>query len=173
MDVRAVQGPPEQTGADTIVYGTFEGEPIATPALQALLDGGEAKAQEGHVALAHVDGHRQLLVGLGKREEFDAERARVAAAKAVRRALELGCSSLCWTVPAGAGVRGTGALVEGTILASYSFRRYKTDVDEPERPIEVLTLCTEVDQTAAVARAAVVAEAANAARALQDTPPTT
>ena len=170
MDVRAVQGPPEQTGADTIVYGAFEGEPVATTALQALLDSGEAKAQEGHIALAHSDGRRQLLVGLGKREEFDAERARVAAAKAAKRALERGCSSLCWAVPAGAGVRGTGALVEGTILASYSFRRYKTDVEEPERPIEVLTLCTEVDQSASVGRAAVVAEAVNAARALQDMP---
>ena len=168
--MKAAQGAPEQTGADTIVGGVFEGEKATLSELQALLDSGEAKAKSGQVALAHIDGRRHLLVGLGKREEFDAEGARVAAALAAKRAIALGSSSLCWVAPAGAGARGAGALVEGTILASYSFRRYKTDEDEPEPRLDTLTICTDSDQSEAVARAAVVAEAVNAARALQDTP---
>jgi len=49
-------------------------------------------------ALARL-GRRVLLIGLGARPEFDAERARVAAAVAHRRARELSAGTLCWEVP--------------------------------------------------------------------------
>ncbi len=72
---------------------------------------------------------RVLIAGLGKREELDAEKARVAASAVARRAKELGAVSLSWAVLPGL----EQALVEGTLLALYSFDRFKTKKrdDEP------------------------------------------
>ena len=76
-----------------------------------------------------------LVVGLGAREDFEPERARVAA-----------------------------ALVEGTVLAGYRFDRYKAAEpdDEPRPNIESLTLLGAGDAAGDAAREALVAsEAAN------------
>jgi leucyl aminopeptidase len=173
MEIHASTSPPATSPADTIVVGVFEGEQLEQAPLQALLDSGEAKRTHGSVALTHLDGRRFLIVGLGRREEFDAERARTCAADAANRAVALGARALCWAVPDGADDRVVGALVEGTVLASYRFDRYKTPpVDEAEREAELasLTLSAADDHGAAAQRAGVIAEAVNAARVLQDTP---
>src|SRR5436305_148472 len=89
---------PLRTGADTVAVGVFDGEDVAHDTsggeLQALLASGEARRSFKHVALAHADGKRWLVVGLGARDGFDAERARIAAAAAQQRAGELGSRSL-------------------------------------------------------------------------------
>ncbi|MGD0196679.1 MAG: leucyl aminopeptidase [Solirubrobacteraceae bacterium] len=168
MEVSASTATPEASGADTIVHGVFAGESAEQPALAALLHSGEAKTKAGSLALTHLDGRRHLLVGLGKRGELNAEGARVAAANVAKRALELGARRVAWVAPAGADA---GALVEGTILASYRFDRYKRrDEDDAPGELESLTICTEADCSTAVARAKLVAEAVNAARVLQDMP---
>src|SRR6185437_17046414 len=95
------QAPPE-TGADTIAVGVFDGESIAHDVdgvLQGLVDSGEARTGLRKVAVAHAGGRRYVLAGLGKRDEFDAERARIAAAAVAGRAKELGTRVLCWEVP--------------------------------------------------------------------------
>jgi leucyl aminopeptidase len=173
MRVNATTEPAPQTAADTLVLGVFEGEQVAHQSLQALLDSGEAKRSGGSLALAHEGPRRWLLAGLGKREEWSTELARVAAARAAKRAGELGAKSLCWELPAGSDEAVAGALVEGTILASYRFERYKeppTDPAEQPATLEELTVSAPADIAEALVRAQVVAEAANAARTLQDTP---
>src|SRR5687767_10386483 len=112
--VTARSGPPDETAADTRVVGLFENDSLTDPALQRLVELGEAKPGLKKVAVAHEDapggGQRRVLIaGLGKREEFDAERARVAAAAAAARAKELGAISLSWSAPP--GERVAGALV--------------------------------------------------------------
>src|ERR687895_417605 len=99
--VTARQGAPEDTDADTRVVPLFEGDSLDDPALQALVDSGEAKAGSGKVAVAHQDGKRVLIAGFGKRDELDAETARVAAAAAAAKARELGTKSLSWSPPDG------------------------------------------------------------------------
>src|SRR3954447_5317216 len=109
IDVSARQGAPEQTDADTRVVGLFEGESLEEPGLQELVESGEAKPGSGKVAVAHQDGKRVLIVGLGKRGELDPERARVVASAAAARARELGSKALSWAAPddvAGAIVGG-------------------------------------------------------------------
>jgi leucyl aminopeptidase len=171
--VTARPGPPEDTAADTRVVGLFEGESPADPLLRRLVDLGEAKAGLRKVALAHEPapggGERRVLVaGLGKREEFDAERARVAAAAAAERAKELGAVSLSWAVPDDDGV--AGALVEGTLLRLYSFDRFKSDRNENEGGIESVEIAGDPVDADEVDRARVAAVAANAARDLQNLP---
>jgi leucyl aminopeptidase len=171
MDVRLSKEPAESASADTIVVGAFDGESVPSEPLQALLDSGEAKLKLGSLGLTHVDGRRLLLAGLGAREQFDAEAARVAAAGAAKRARELGARALCWEAPPGSGEHVAAALVEGTILAGYRFDRYRTqDEDESGGELESLTISAEGDYGAALARAKVIAEAVNSARFLQDTP---
>ena len=171
MDVRLASGPAESTSADTIVVGAFDGESVSSATLQVLLDSGEAKLKLGALGLTHVDGRRFLLAGLGAREQFDAEAARVAAAGAAKRARELGARALCWEAPPGSDERIAAALVEGTILASYRFDRYRTqEDDEADGGLESLTICADGDYGAALARVQVIADAVNSARLLQDTP---
>jgi leucyl aminopeptidase len=172
--VSARRGDPEETSADTRVIGLFEGESLPEGPLRALSESGEARGKPRSLAVAHVDGRRVVVVGLGKRDEFDSEKARVAAAVAAGRARELSARSLSWEAPPGAGV--AGALVEGTLLALYKFDRFKSSPDAEDssssdgevESVEVVS--ADADVSAAVERAAVTAAAQNAARDLQNLP---
>jgi leucyl aminopeptidase len=170
--VSARRGDPEETSADTRVIGLFEGESLPEGPLRALSESGEARGKPRSLAVAHVDGRRAIVVGLGKRDEFDSEKARVAAAVAAGRARELSARSLSWEAPPGAGV--AGALVEGTLLALYKFDRFKSSSEDDgssESDVESLEVVSaDADVSAAVERAAVTAAAQNAARDLQNLP---
>jgi leucyl aminopeptidase len=170
MRVRATTDAPPDTGADTIAVGIFEGEPVAHDVdgfLQATVDSGEARAALRKVAVIHAGGRRYVLAGLGKRDEFDPERARVAAAAVVGRARELGTRVLCWEVPH--HVEATG-FVEGTLLAAYEYRAYKARDEDDGPRLDELVVSAHHDTSDEVERAVVAAEAANAARDLQNTP---
>jgi leucyl aminopeptidase len=169
--VTARRGAPEETSADTRVVGLFEGEQPADSAARALVESGEAKPALRKLALTHEEGGRRLLLaGLGKREEFGPENARVAAAAAAGRARELGGRALSWAAPADRGV--PGALVEGTLLALYKFDRFKSSPEEDEETngVQSLEIASEDDAGDEVERARTVAEAQNAARDLQNLP---
>jgi leucyl aminopeptidase len=174
MRVRATTEAPLDTGADTIAVGLFEGEAIAHDvegrALQALVHSGEARPALRKVAVAHAAGRRWILAGLGRRDELDAERARVAAAVVAGRAQELRTRVLCWELPHHVDDAVAAGLVEGTLLAAYDYRAYKT-ADEDDGALTELVVSAHHDASAAVDRAAVMAGAANAARDLQNAPP--
>ena len=74
------------------------------------------------------DGSAPILVaGLGKREEADAERLRVAAALAAKEAGRLEAGSLAWALPEATTTRPAAeALVTGTILGAYRFDRFQS-----------------------------------------------
>ena len=174
ITVSARSGSPEETAADTRVVGLFEGETLGDESLQRLVELGEAKPGLKKVAVAHEDapggGQRRVLVaGLGDRDEFGAEQARVAAAAAAARAKELGAVSLSWAAPGGADV--TGALVEGTLLKLYSFDRFKSRGNgNGSGGVESLEIAGEGVDAGEVERGRVAAAAANAARDLQNLP---
>jgi leucyl aminopeptidase len=173
LRVTATTQGPIDTSADAVVVGVFEGEDVAHDVegglLQALLDGGEARRAFRKLAVAHAQGKRWIVLGLGERDRFTAERARVAAATAQSRAGELGATALCWEVPHHVGDEVVGGIVEGTVLGAYRFTRFKSKADE-DGGIEELVVSAHHDVSAAVDRAALVAEAANRARDLQNTP---
>jgi leucyl aminopeptidase len=172
MDVATTTDAPPATNADTIVVGVFEDESIKHDhggVLQALVDSGEAKRALRKLAVTRADGRRYIVVGLGGRSEFTPERARVAAATVLGRAKELSTKVLCWEVPHHMTDAHVGALVEGTLLAAYTFREYKSDA--PDSPgVETLILSAHDDVSAPAARAAVLSEATNSARNLQNRP---
>src|SRR3954447_20173502 len=174
MQVSATTSPPIDTHADTIVVGVFDSKPIAhdTPGgdLQALLDSGEARSTYKHLAVTHAEGKRWIVAGLGDRDRFDAERARVVAVRAAERAQELGTHELCWELPHHSDDHVAGGVVEGTVLSAYRFDRYKARSADDTKGIERLCVSDHDDRAKAIAAAAIVAHAANAARDLQNAP---
>jgi leucyl aminopeptidase len=173
VKVEATTEPPLDTGADTIAIGLLEGEPVAHDLegapLQQLVDSGEARTGLRRLAVTHAGGRRWLLVGLGKRDELDAERARAAAGAAQARAGELGTRALCWELPHDVGDEVAAALVEGTVLGAYRFDRYKADRDDGAR-LDRLVVSAHHEVAGPVRTAAVVSVAQNCARDLQNTP---
>ena len=174
MRVRATTDAPIDSGADTIAIGLFDGKGVphdldGAP-LQALVDAGEAKSSFKHLALAHAEGRRWVLVGLGSRDEFDAERARVAAATAFGRVRETGAKALCWELPHKVDDAVAGGLVEGTLLAAYRFGAYKSKAGDEDAALDELIVSAHHDVAAPVERGRVLAEAVNATRDLQNAP---
>ncbi|HEV2058622.1 MAG TPA: leucyl aminopeptidase [Solirubrobacteraceae bacterium] len=164
---------PQHTDADTVVIGVLDGEKIhhdIDGVLNGLVAAGEAKAKHRHLAVTHADGKRWVLVGLGKRDELDAEKVRVAAASALGRAREMGAGRLCWEVPHKVGSEIAAAIVEGTLLSAYRFDRFKSKPPEDDGGLDALVVSAHDDLTAVVTQAQIVARAVNAARDLQNTP---
>ncbi len=205
MNVSWTADRPEATEADTVVVGLFEdgearagsGGQVPDP-LAELVASGEAQRSFKALALTHAEGKRWMTVGLGTRKDFTPERARVAAAIARERARELSARVLCWEAPvagpgesggsdgdnAGSGPGGANAseavaeaLVEGTILADYSFDLHKSTPAggqngdaKPPKHLDALIVSGGGAIESAVADAAIVAAAVNAARDLQNRP---
>ncbi|HEV3229037.1 MAG TPA: leucyl aminopeptidase [Solirubrobacteraceae bacterium] len=180
MEVSATTQPAGETTADTIAVGVFVDESIQPgvdgEALTALLDSGEARRTFKHLAVAHADGKRFLIAGLGERARFDAERARVVAGLVYARAKELSTRTLCWALPPDVDDTVGAGLVEGTELAGYVFDRYKASAgDDPDDAdsrgrVEELIVSADRDLGPVVEVARIEAEAQNAARELQNTP---
>jgi leucyl aminopeptidase len=174
MHASATTEAPAATKADTIAIGVFDDEGIAHDLegapLTALLESGEARTSFKHLALHHADGKRWLVVGLGRRDAFDPERARVAASTVHGRARELGTRALCWELPHHVPDEVAAALVEGTILAGYRFERYRARPEEEPREVREVVVSSHHDVAEAVHRGAVGADAQNFARELQDMP---
>ena len=176
MDVRATTKAPAETGADTIAIGVFEDEGIAhdTPggALGALVEAGEARAAFRKLALTHADGKRWLVAGLGKRDEFDPERARIVAGGVLGRARGLGARSLCWELPHHVSDAHAAAFVEGTVMGAYEFTMFKSggDEDDDDPELAELVVSAHHDVAAPVETGRVVAESVNLTRDLQNRP---
>jgi leucyl aminopeptidase len=172
VQVQATTDSPLDTDADTIVVGVFEDEGIAHDVadgtLEALLDSGEAQRKFKRLAVTHAEERRYILIGLGDRLKFGAERARGAAAVALRRALELSAKTLCWEVPHHVGDEIVGGLVQGTLLRGYRFDRYKKTEDR--EMVERLLLSAHHDISEPVEVAGIIANAQNRARDLGNTP---
>ena len=164
---------PQDADADTVVIGVLEDEKIhhdVDGVLNGLVTAGEAKPKHRHLAVTHAAGRRWILVGLGKRDELDGEKLRVAAAAALGRARELGAGRLCWEVPHKVDPEMAAAIVEGTLLAAYRFDRFKSKPPENEHALQALVISAHDDLADVVGAAEIVARAVNAARTLQNTP---
>jgi leucyl aminopeptidase len=178
--VSSTDQPAASTAADTVAIGVFaqedgalldqaEGAPTQVAELVA---SGEARGSFRSLALAHAEGKRWLLVGLGRRADLTAERLRVAAAVARKRARELSTKTLCWQAPVQVDAASVEAIVEGTILADYRFDRYKSCAAQSADPqhLDALIVCGSADMDKAVEQAALLAQAVNEARDLQNRP---
>ena len=173
MRIAATTDSPLQTSADTIAVGVFDGEDVAHDVgdgtLQKLLDRGEARRAYKHLAVTHAEDRRFVIVGLGTRDAFNAERARIAAAAVYARARELSAATLCWEVPHHVDDAVVAGLVEGTVLSGYRFNAFRNHPEE-DHALEALLISAHHDVGEPVTIGTVVAEAQNRARELQNLP---
>jgi leucyl aminopeptidase len=181
MQVSTISEAGGTSSADTVVVGLFADEQPGSglpSQLGELLASGEARSSFKALALAHAEGKRWLLVGLGARKDFTPERARVAAAVARERAREIATRTLCWELPAGSEDAVAAALVEGTIMSDYRFERYKSagaadgepSGEDTPKSLDGLVISGEGALEEVTAQAALLGESVNSARDLQNRP---
>ncbi len=162
-----------EADAALLVAGLYEGEELPA-ALAGAPGAADAKGGFEKLSLLHPERPgRALVVGLGKREESDPERLRIAAAVAAKQAATLEAPSLAWLLPeSGDDEAAAAAIVTGTILAAYRFDRFKSA--DPGAPpparVESLTLLAPDAVAGAAEAARVCAAAQNRARDLQSLP---
>ena len=174
MRVEVADKPLSEVDADLVGVLIFEGDELPEP-LAGAPGSEDVKGGYKKTALVHPDApKRALVVGLGSRDEFEPEKARVASALAARSASSVEATSLALAGPEHDDAKSVAtAMVEGAILASYRFDRFKSRKagDEGEKKtLEALTLIGDGSLAEWVEAARIGAEAANFARELQDLP---
>jgi leucyl aminopeptidase len=173
MNVTVSQATISEVGADLVAIGLCEGEELPAELASAR---GASDAQSGFKKLVTIHPEqpaRVLVAGLGKHEELDAERLRVAAALVAKEASKLNATSLAWELPVEeVGEELFEGIVTGTVLGAYRFDRFKSgNPDDPEPPsLDSLTLLGYVIPAEGAETARICAEAQNRARDLQSLP---
>ena len=171
MRVEVLQTELNEVGADLVAVGLCEGDSLP-PALAGAPGAADASGEaEKLSSLFPAAPPRVLVAGLGKREDLDAERLRVAAALVAKEAGRRKAASLAWLLPEPGDDAAAAGLVTGTILGAYRFDRFKGgDGDDAAPSLDSLTLLGPGELAGAAEAARIAAEAANRARDLQSTP---
>jgi leucyl aminopeptidase len=160
-----------EVAADLVAVGLCEGESLPAALAEAPGAADASGAAEKLGLLYPGEPPRVVVAGLGKREDLDAERLRVAAALVAQEAGRRKATSLAWLLPD--SVDDTAAaegIVTGTILGSYRFDSFKSDSGDSAPALEALTLVGPDALASAAGSARIGAEAQNRARDLQSTP---
>jgi len=192
MEIKLILGDIARIEADAIVVNILEGVEKpggATAAVDRALDGaisslisrGEIRGKFGEVSIVHTFGKLPARIvavaGLGKREDFNADKIRGVTGEFCRSLRKLNCHRIT-TILHGAGMGGiepetsAQAITEGALLGLYSFTKYK----KPEyQNVEEITIAvTEKESVpileSAIAKGKVVAEATNLARDMVNEP---
>lgn len=154
--------------------------------LSAIATEEDFTAKEDQSLLIHTHGRigpkRVLLMGLGKREEFQVPDTRRYGASSARQAIGRHCKSLAVTLPpldAAALEITVQFLVEGSQLGCYRFEKYRSKDSQTKNTLEIIHLPVDPntlngDRTAplslAMARGEIIAEAVNWTRDLVNEP---
>ncbi|WP_420641179.1 leucyl aminopeptidase [Candidatus Leptofilum sp.] len=157
MEIKIQQGEIQTSEVETLIVNLFDD--VTTPsgatgavdralggAISELIASGDLTGKAGEVSVLYPRGAmaatRVLVVGLGKRDDFNLEGVRQAAAHGIKQAHKLKAKNVA-TIVHGAGIGGLDvtvaaqATVEGSLLATYRFAATK---QEPEPPHEVESL---------------------------------
>jgi leucyl aminopeptidase len=156
MNVTVSNAPLASAAVDAVIVGVYADdkklrEPAARVntasggALGEVLEAEKFGGKAGQVTHLHTNGRlpakRVVVVGLGKRADVTAESLRRAAAAGTRRARDLGARAVAIEVlgdrlPARQRAQ---AVVEGAILGTYTFDRYKRE--KSDKQVDSLQLC--------------------------------
>src|SRR5271154_3830639 len=131
------------------VLFAFEKERLVGPAafrnLLARVGPREFRGARRQLFLLHTAGklapQRILLVGLGERDGFTSETLRRAMGLAARKLRDAGIERAAVQVNDNFGDDSLTAIVEATILATYTFRQFKTADADDATDLKSLTLC--------------------------------
>ena len=115
-----------------------------------------------------------MLLGLGKKDKFNNEIARIASAKAAVKVREMGISEFSILLFSNLDEGLIEAISEGVGLSLYSFNRYKTNDNKEELKANQVTILINAEMTnvqSIVDRTSLLVEAVNFARDLSNLPP--
>ncbi len=194
MEIKALAGDITALPAQAAIVNLFEEVEHpggATGAIDQALDGaiskliaeGEIKGKLNEVTIIHtlnkIAPARVVVVGLGKQEGFNLDKIRAVAAGALKRLRRIGIERVT-TITHGAGIAGIDperaaqAVVEGSILGLYEFRKHMTKEQEFREVKELLVVERDESKIPALERGCMVgrvmAEATNFARDMINEP---
>jgi len=171
--VEVADKPLSEVDSDLLAVLLFDGDDLPEP-LAGAPGSDDVKGAYRKTTLIHPESPRRaLVVGLGDRDDFEPERARVAGAIAARTAGSVDATSMTIAGPDSEDPKALAtAAVEGAILGSYRFDRFKSKQDDENgaKDLDQLTVIDGGGIAEAVESARVSAEAENFARELQDLP---
>ena len=180
----------DQKQTSLLVVGVFEGEhdfsqskeldPAVFASIKESLENREFRGTMGSSVVVYTLGKgpmkKIMLLGLGKREKFADESARVCAGKAAQKAKEMGVSEFSILQFSNLDEGLIEAMTEGAALALYSFDRYKaTDASkDPPAKVQELSILVNSDSPkfqSIAERTSLVVEAVNFCRDIGNLPP--
>ncbi len=189
MKIRIINSDLTKIKADVLVVNLFEGEKKpggATGAADKALGGliskliakGEITGKKASSTIIHSFGKlnvdRVLVMGLGKKEDFDLYVSRVVAASAIRTAKKIKAKVVA-TIVHGAGIGGLdpaqacSALCEVSLINEYELKSYKSK-DENDKITELLVVESDKAKAgkygAAAKNAEIICSSINKARDL-------
>src|SRR5918912_279742 len=173
-----------------LVIGVFEGEqdflhskdldPAVFVSIKESLGNKEFRGLFGSSVLIYTLGKgpmkKILLLGLGKREKFTDETARICAGKAAQKAKDVGAKEFSILQFTNLDEGLIEPMVEGTMLALYSFDKYKTsdNNNSNKAKVEEVSILVNSDSPkfqSIADRTSLVVEAVNFAREIGNLPP--
>jgi leucyl aminopeptidase len=149
---------------ETVLKFVFDG------GLDGLKDAAKANNFSGRERelLVTYEGKRRFIVaGLGKKDKFNTEKLRRAAASAAQRARTLDLAEISAVPPAGDRAENAQAVVEGIALALYEYKRFKS---RNNKPLKLHTVRVDGDADA-IRRGEIYARATCLTRDLVNDPP--
>ena len=191
MNIEVKIGDLRTEAVDAVVLGIFEGtqsldgeqqiaDEATNGAISEVLESGDFKGELKQTSVLYTRGAiaapRVGLVGLGKREDFDVEKARQAMGTIAQELRDLGIKTLAIPLLPHTSQETAQATVEGILLSLYQFNQHKTqDLDKIKALEGIMFLVENEDSKSAVEQGVSIGETVvngtNLARDLSNQPP--
>lgn len=170
MNIHAKVGDFKTERVDAIAFGIFEGGTSLEGAPQAadaamdgaigeLFESGDFKGELKQTSLLYTRGAivapRIGLVGLGKSENFNPEKARQAAAKIAQSIRDLGAKTFAIPLPPDTPEGIIQAIIEGFLLGLYQFNLHKTQDLDKIKALEAITIIVDDEDSLPAAEQAI------------------
>lgn len=188
VQIKVEQTTIDQNQTPLLVVGLYENDnnhlnskeldPILHSTIREIISNKEFKAVVGARLIIPTMGKgpmkKIMLMGLGKKEKFNNEIARIVSAKAALKVREMEISEFSILPYSNLDEGLIEAISEGIALSLYSFNRYKTNDSGEESKVKQVTILINTDENKIqpiIDRTGLLVNAVNLARDLSNLPP--
>ena len=188
VQIKVEQTTIDQNQTPLLVVGLYENDndhlnskeldPILHSTIREIISNKEFKAVVGARLIIPTMGKgpmkKIMLMGLGKKEKFNNEIARIVSAKAALKVREMEISEFSILPYSNLDEGLIEAISEGIALSLYSFNRYKTNDSGEESKVKQVTILINTDKNKIqpiIDRTGLLVNAVNLARDLSNLPP--
>jgi len=190
MEIVTIETTPQDVEADAVVMLVFSDvkptgelkklDKVMDGMINRLIDSGEISGKYREFTLIHtkdIKAPRLLIMGLGKKKEFNIDKIRSMTGRSARILRRIKCKHIAYSSFTGLGVNpeiSAQCITEGLIMGLYHFKRHVTK-RKPKEPIEKVTIISknagEVEPVKkGIEKGRILAEATNFARDLVNEP---